>query len=186
MTHIVLRGLTEFLHQLRDFLVARAILHRLRQPILRPLHPGQSIVEITLFERQSQLPEHQSDVIAHLGGELCVQCGLKPPQDRPKPQVIGFLVKQRVIGPMADGTQQLRDAWAICARPQKITPLLDQSRGQRIKEPARWQVKGDAGWRTGLPRRIQNIYRQGDRQMRPDMIAEILDQCLVKRIPRAR
>ena len=66
LVHVILRGVPQFLHQLGDFLVRGAVLHRLRQPLLRALQPLKRIVQVTVFQQQGKVPQCLRDIVALL------------------------------------------------------------------------------------------------------------------------
>ena len=90
LVHVILRGVAQFLHQLRDLLVRGTVLHRLGQPLLRALQPFQRIADIALFQQQRQIPQRLRDLVPLLGFQTIFGHRLKPPQDHPQAQIGGF------------------------------------------------------------------------------------------------
>ena len=184
LPHVILRRLAQLLHQLGDLLIRGAVLHRLRQPLLRPAQPFERIRQVAILEQHRQIPHRGGQFVTLRTGHAGGGKALEPALDGTHPQV-GHGRPEKTFGTVGDGTQDHCRVAGIAARPQERPALVDDGGGERIEKPAAGQRRGQGLWRAGLVAVVDDPQLDGDRQVGPGMLREILDQSLVERRPRA-
>src|SRR6056297_424831 len=120
LAHVIVHRLAKLLHELGDFLVGRAVLHRLRETLLRPAEPLESIREIALLHEKRDVPQDRRHFVAGLFGQRAVIRRRLEAADQDAELEVRRLLGEHLLGLVGDRPQHRGHPGGIVARPQKI------------------------------------------------------------------
>ena len=66
LAQVILRGVAQLLHQAGDLVLARAVAHRLAEPLLRGAHPLQRVADIAVLQQDGEIPQRLRDLVLRL------------------------------------------------------------------------------------------------------------------------
>src|SRR6056297_3497363 len=120
LAHVIVHRLAKLLHELGDFLVGRAVLHRLRETLLRPAEPLERIREIALLHEKRDVPQDRRHFVAGLFGQRAVIRRRLEAADQDAELEVRRLLGEHLLGLVGDRPQHRGHPGGIVARPQKI------------------------------------------------------------------
>ena len=169
LAHEALGGLAQLLHQLADFLVARAALKRFAQGLLGGAQVALGLRGVAVLELLRHRPQERGDVqeIGVAAGVLERGLGLLEPEID-----IGRGVEQLRRDSEA-GQRRFDLLWRMVRVENEVAALLDERAGQRIVEDSLRQRHFDRRALAGLARNADGAEPHRHFRARPRVLGEI-------------
>ena len=164
LAHVIVHRLAKLLHELGDFLVGRAVLHRLRETLLRPAEPLERIREIALLHEKRDVPQDRRHFVAGLFGQRAVIRRRLEAADQDAELEVGRLLGEHLLGLVGDRPQHRGHPGGIVARPQKVAALFDDGLRERVEEPPAGHLLFDRAGRAHLLFSVHREKLDGDRE----------------------
>src|SRR6056297_1521 len=150
LAHVIVHRLAKLLHELGDFLVSRAVLHRLRETLLCPAEPLERIREIALLHEKRDVPQDRRHFVAGLFGQRAIIRRRLEAADQDAELEVGRLLGEHLLGLVGDRPQHRGHPGGIVARPQKIAALFHDGLRERVEESPAGHLLFDRAGRAHL------------------------------------